>query len=114
MVQLVKKLSIHPRFLYNRGEILWAVFFQKNELGYDIIDSNTVGQNIIENFVGIRILDSCGNIVLGENVMEPGTSLELDALQDDTEYVVEVKTTADFVRPYGLLSFIFVLTIPVD
>lgn len=76
-------------------------FVQKNELGYDIIDSNTVGQKIIENFVSIRILDSCGNIVLGENVMEPGTSLELDALQDDTEYVVEVKTTADFV----LLNF---------
>ena len=46
--------------------------------------------------INIRILDKSGNIVLGETVMEPGTSLELDALQDDTEYVVEVKTTADF------------------
>ena len=51
--------------------------------------------------ISIRILDRIGNIVVGETVVEPGTSLKLDALQSNTEYVVEVKTTADFV----LLNF---------
>lgn len=51
--------------------------------------------------ISIRIFDRSGTIVLDETVIEPGTSLKLDALQDDTEYVVEVKTTADFV----LLNF---------
>lgn len=51
--------------------------------------------------ISIRILDRSGTIVLDETIIEPGTSLKLDALQDDTEYVVEVKTTADFV----LLNF---------
>ena len=51
--------------------------------------------------ISIRIFDRSGTIVLDEAVIEPGTSLKLDALQDDTEYVVEVKTTADFV----LLNF---------
>lgn len=51
--------------------------------------------------ISIRCLDRTGNIVLGETVVEPGTSLNLDALQSNTEYIVEVKTTADFV----LLNF---------
>lgn len=51
--------------------------------------------------ISIRCLDRTGNIVLGETVVEPGTSLNLDVLQSNTEYIVEVKTTADFV----LLNF---------
>lgn len=51
--------------------------------------------------ISIRFLDKSGNTVLRETIIEPGTSLKLDSLQDDTEYVVEVKTTADFV----LLNF---------
>lgn len=47
--------------------------------------------------VQIRILDGAGDTVLEETVLEPGTSLSLDRLADDTAYLVEVKTTADFV-----------------
>lgn len=68
-----------------------SIFYDKEVT----LDANGDGAIII------RILDRTGNIVLGETVMEPGTSLELDALKDDTEYVVEIKTTADFV----LLNF---------
>ena len=69
-----------------------------NSIFYDkevTLDGNS------DDAVSIRILDKAGNIVLKESVIEPGTSLKLDAVQDDTEYVVEVKTTADFV----LLNF---------
>lgn len=51
--------------------------------------------------ISIRIFDKNGNIVVEETVIEPGTSLSLDTLQNNIEYVVEIKTTADFV----LLNF---------
>lgn len=51
--------------------------------------------------ISIRIFDKNGNIVVEETVIEPGTSLSLDTLKNNIEYVVEIKTTADFV----LLNF---------
>lgn len=68
-----------------------SIFYEKEVT----LDANGDGA------VSIRILDEGGNTVLEEAVMEPGTGLDLDALQSNTEYVVEVKTTADFV----LLNF---------
>lgn len=68
-----------------------SIFYEKEVT----LDGNS------DDAVSIRIFDKAGNIVLKESVIEPGTSLKLDALQDNTEYVVEVKTTADFV----LLNF---------
>lgn len=68
-----------------------SIFYEKEVT----LDANGDGA------VSIRILDRTGNTVLEETVMEPGTGLDLDALQSNTEYIVEVKTTADFV----LLNF---------
>ena len=51
--------------------------------------------------IGIRIFDKNGNMVVEETVIEPGTGLKLDTLRNNIEYVVEIKTTADFV----LLNF---------
>lgn len=68
-----------------------SIFYEKEA----VLDANSDGA------VRIRILDRAGNIVVEETHMEPGTGLSLDALQSNTEYIVEVRTTADFV----LLNF---------
>lgn len=68
-----------------------SIFYDKEVT----LDANSDGA------VSIRILDRAGNIVLEETQLEPGTSLNLDALQSNTEYIVEVRTTVDFV----LLNF---------
>lgn len=81
------------RVSFQEGDALVfdSIFYEKEA----VLDANSDGA------VSIRILDRAGNIVLGETQMEPGTGLSLDALQSNTEYIVEVKTRADHV----LLNF---------
>ncbi len=47
--------------------------------------------------ISIRISDGNGTIVLNETVIQPGTSLDLDGLQRNVEYAVEIKTAAESV-----------------
>lgn len=48
-------------------------------------DANSSGD------VMLRILDENKNIVLDEIIVEPGTSIDLDMLQNNRNYIVEVK-----------------------
>lgn len=68
-----------------------SIFYEKEVT----LDGNCVGA------ISIRISDNNGNIVLDETTIEPGTSLDLNVLEKNTEYFVEIKTDADFV----LLNF---------
>lgn len=64
-----------------------SVFYEKEVT----LDGNSDGA------ISIRISDEDGTIVLEETAMQPGTSLDLDELQRDAEYVVDIKTEADSV-----------------
>ena len=48
-------------------------------------DANSSGE------VRIRILDENKNMVLDETTVEPGTSIDLDMLKNNRNYIVEVK-----------------------
>lgn len=47
--------------------------------------------------ISIRISDTNGAIILGEKTIQPGTSLSLDMLEKDVEYIVEIKGNANFI-----------------
>lgn len=47
--------------------------------------------------ISIRISDTNGAIVLDEKTIQPGTSLSLDMLEKDVEYIVEIKGNANFI-----------------
>ena len=64
-----------------------SIFYEKEVT----LDGNCDGA------VSIRICDNQGTLVLGESLLEPGTSLDLDMLERNTEYTVEIRTAADFV-----------------
>lgn len=47
--------------------------------------------------IRIRVSDTNGKIILGEKTIQPGTDLNLDMLEKDVEYIVEVRGNADFI-----------------
>lgn len=47
--------------------------------------------------ISIRISDINGTLVLDEKTIQPGTSLSLDMLKKDVEYIVEIKGNANFI-----------------
>lgn len=63
-----------------------SIFYEKEVT----LDGNSDGA------VDIRIFDRNGTIVLDERTLQPGKSLDLEVLQRNTEYVVEIKTAAGF------------------
>ena len=63
-----------------------SIFYEKEVT----LDANS------DDAINIRISDNSGMIVLDETTIEPGTSLDLNVLEKNTEYVVEIKTKADF------------------
>lgn len=58
-----------------------SIFYEKEVVN----DANSSGS------VVIRILDQNNNIVLEETTIEPGTSIKLDKLEDNQNYIVEAK-----------------------
>ena len=60
-----------------------------------VLDGNSDGE------IGIRFCDTTGANVLAEGILQPGTSMDLDMLQRNTEYIVEIKADAGFL----LLTF---------
>lgn len=58
-----------------------SIFYNKEVVN----DANSSGD------VMLRILDENKNIVLDEIIVEPGTSIDLDMLQNNRNYIVEVK-----------------------
>lgn len=47
--------------------------------------------------IRIRISDTNGKIMLEEKTIQPGTDLNLDMLEKDVEYIVEIRGNADFI-----------------
>ena len=74
-------------FENTNGLVFDSIFYKKEVVN----DANSDGT------INIRIRDKSEKIVLDETTMEPGTSLDLNMLKKNTEYVVEIKTKADFV-----------------
>lgn len=58
-----------------------SIFYNKEVVN----DANSSGE------VRIRILDENKNMVLDEITVEPGTSIDLDMLKNNRNYIVEVK-----------------------
>ena len=58
-----------------------SIFYNKEVVN----DANSSGD------VMLRILDENKNIVLDETIVKPGTSIDLDMLQNNRNYIVEVK-----------------------
>lgn len=75
--------------------------FQKgNYLNFDSIfysKQATVDANS-DGAVDLRICDKKGRIVINHRTIQPGKSASLGELERDTDYVVEIKTDADFIR----------------
>ncbi len=71
----------------NTDVLVFDSIFYKKEV---TLDANS------DSSISIRISDRNGTIVLSESTLEPGTSLELDTLERNAEYTVEIKTMADF------------------
>ena len=55
------------------------------------LDANSDGA------IRIRVSDTNGRIILDEKTIQPGTDLNLDMLEKDVEYIVEIRGNADFI-----------------
>lgn len=55
------------------------------------LDANSDGA------IRIRISDTNGKIILDERTIQPGTDLNLDMLEKDVKYIVEIRGNADFI-----------------
>lgn len=64
-----------------------SIFYQKRVT----LDANS------DSAIRIRIRDTNGEIVLGEQTIQPGADLTLDMLENDMAYIVEIKGNADFI-----------------
>lgn len=64
-----------------------SIFYKKEVT----LDANS------DTSISIRISDINGTLVLDEKTIQPGTSLNLDMLKKDVEYIVEIKGNANFI-----------------
>lgn len=64
-----------------------SIFYKKEVT----LDANS------DTAISIRISDINGTLVLDEKTIQPGTSLNLDMLKKDVEYIVEIKGNANFI-----------------
>ncbi|MDD2234529.1 MAG: zf-HC2 domain-containing protein [Desulfitobacteriaceae bacterium] len=72
------------------------------ESNYLIFDSVFYSKEVVNdansgNVIELRISDKDGNIIIDDLVVQPGEGASLDALQRNTEYIVEVKADADII-----------------
>lgn len=68
--------------------LIFDSIFYKKEV---TLDANS------DTSISIRISDINGTLVLDEKTIQPGTSLNLDMLKKDVEYIVEIKGNANFI-----------------
>lgn len=50
-----------------------------------------------DSAIRIRISDTNGKTILDEKTIQPGIDLNLDMLEKDVEYIVEIRGNADFI-----------------
>lgn len=92
-----------PKMLVNmRNEEPFAEWQQLKigESGYLNFDSIFYSKEIVldansSTEAVFRIFDQAGNLVLDNLTLEPGTSVPLDSLERNTNYLIEVKSTGE-------------------
>ena len=62
-----------------------SIFYSKEI----VLDANSSAEAVF------RIFDQAGNLVLDNLTLEPGTSVSLDSLERNTNYLIEVKSTGE-------------------
>ncbi len=72
------------------------------ETGYLIFDSIFHSKEVVldgncDKEVSFRISDQQGNTILDNLTLQPGTGVLLDNLEKNTNYIVEIKTSGNFV-----------------
>lgn len=92
--------SISYSFVSNNSDNEWQrLNFHGNdvlELEYELHYDKVTLDECSDGDLFIRISDSDGNVVIDEVKLSPGMSMELDSLKNGGEYIVEIKTAAEF------------------
>ncbi len=70
------------------GFLVFNSMFYRKEV---VLDGNC------DDAVLLRISDTSGNVIMNNIIIKPGTSFDLSLLEDNTEYVVKIKTAATYI-----------------